>query len=137
MKILKTTKKLPVKLDDDELLERGKQLVENMRKVGVAEEEREAENKKRKGDIAFLEGITARLATSIRTGEEDRDVECEIRKNFSTSSVTIVRIDTGEVVDTRVMDAAERQEELYEPKLPREPVKGAGTDPFGEDSGQG
>lgn len=132
MKVLKTSKKLPVKLDDDELLERGKQLVDNMRKTAVAESEREAENKKRKGDIELLEGITARLAGVIQNGSEDRDVDCEIRKDFEHGVVTVVRLDTGEVVETRPMDAQERQEEMFESRKDRQPAKGKGGDPFGE-----
>jgi len=130
MKILKTTKRLPVKLSDDELLERGKQLVESMRKTAVAEAEREADNKKRKGDIALMEEVTSRLASIIRDGQEDREVECELRKDFEHSSVTTVRTDTGEIVDTRVMDNEERQEQMFERQTHREPAKGKGADPF-------
>jgi hypothetical protein len=130
MKVLKTTKRLSVKLDDDELLERGKQLVANMRKVAIAEEERKSEDKKRKGDIALLEGVTARLAGAISQGQEEREVECEIRKDYATNNVTVIRMDTGEVVENTPMDAADRQEQMFEQTSERAPTRGKGSDPF-------
>jgi hypothetical protein len=134
IKVTITTMRLPVKLDDEDLLTRGRQLVENMRKAAAAEEERKAEDKKRKGDIALLDEITAKFSLTISTGSEDRDVECEIRKDYVHGSVTTVRTDTGEVVDERVMRAEERQDAMtfIEPE-DREPVKGKGKDPFGKD----
>jgi predicted molibdopterin-dependent oxidoreductase YjgC len=132
VKVLKTTKKLPVKLNDDEMLERGKMLVENMRKTAVAEEERDKENKKRKGDIALLEGVTARIAETVRSGSEYREVECELRKDYERGTVATFRDDTGEQIDQRPMTAEERQEDMFEPKAPRHPAKGAGEDPFAE-----
>lgn len=134
IKVTMVTKKLPVKLDDDELLDRGRALVQNMRKTAEAEEAREAENKRRKGDIALLEGVTARLSTAISTGTEDKDVDCEERKDFIHGTVTIVRMDTGEVVDQRVMSAEERQEKMFADKPEqRDPAKGKGGDPFADD----
>lgn len=129
---MKTTKKLPVRLSDDEVIERGKQLVENIRKTGKAESEREAENKKRKAEIEALELITSKLVDIVEKGEEDRDVECELKKDFERGVVTVVRLDTGEVVETRPMTPDERQEEMFRPRKDRAPAKGKGGNPFGD-----
>lgn len=138
IKVSLVTKKLPVKLDDDELLERGRMLVENMRKTATAEAERKAENDRRKGDIELLEGVTSKISIAISTGTEDRDVECEQRKDYTHGTVTIVRMDTGELVDQRVMTADERQEKMFADKAePRDPAKGKGGDPFaGDEEGE-
>lgn len=135
VKVTITTMQLPVKLDDEELLDRGQQLVKNMRRVAAAEDARENENKKRKGEIALLEEITAKLSTTIAAGTEDRDVECEVRKDFRHGRVTTVRNDTGEIVDDRTMTAAERQETMRYPsdEEQRGPSKGKGGDPFADD----
>ena len=131
IKVTITSMRLPVKLNDDELLARGRQLVENMRKTAAAEEAREVENKKRKSEIELLEEVTARLGGSISSGSEEREVECEMRKDYIHGSVTTVRSDTGEVVDERVMTADERQEVMpFVPPAAREPAKGKGGDPF-------
>lgn len=138
IKVSMATKRLPVKLEDDDLLTRGRQLVENMRKTAQAEEAREVENKKRKGDIALLEEATALISAIISTGMEERDVDCEVRKDFIHGKVTTVRLDTGEVVDERVMSADERQEVMFEKESgpARDPAKGKGGDPFA-DGGEG
>jgi hypothetical protein len=157
IRVAPTTMRLPVKLNDDDLITRGKQLVENMRKTAMADEAREVENKKRKGDIALLGEVTAKLSTIVSSGTEDREVDCEVSKDFIHGKVTTVRMDTGEVVDERVMTAEERQDEFSfegatsadtrEPEErqdefsfegatsadTREPKKGKDGDPFGED----
>ena len=139
IKVTTAGRRLPVKLTDDELLARGRQLVENMRKTAVAEEAREAENKKRKGDIALLEEATGLLSAIISTGTEEREVECEIRKDFIHGKVTTVRMDTGEIIDERIMTADERQETMpFEDKgAKRDPSKGKGGDPFADDDSDG
>jgi hypothetical protein len=130
IKVTITSMRLPVKLNDDELLARGRQLVENMRKTAAAEEAREVENKKRKSEIELLEEVTARLGGSISSGSEEREVECELRKDYVHGNVTTVRSDTGEVVDERTMTADERQECMPFAPAPRDPAKGKGGDPF-------
>lgn len=135
VKVTVTTMRLPVKLDDEELLDRGQQLVKNMRKAAAAEEARDAENKKRKGEIAMLDEITAKLSGAIALGTEERDVECEVRKDYRHGRVTTVRTDTGEVVDERTMTAQERQETMpfsNDDADPRGPNKGKGGDPFAD-----
>jgi hypothetical protein len=134
IKVSAITKRLPVKLDDDVLLERGHQLVENMRKTATAEDEREKENKRRKSDIDLLEGVTSKLCAIISTGYEEREVDCEVRRDFKHGKVTTIRTDTGEVVDERTMTAEERQEMMpfAEKVESRDPAKGKGGDPFAD-----
>lgn len=81
-----------------------------------------------------LDDITAerkRLQRSAREGKEFRNVDCEIRYVFSASPprVETVRLDTGELIDTRAMSAAELQTLLpfQEPDV---------DDEFGEDPGE-
>ena len=130
IKVTITSMRLPVKLNDDDLLARGRQLVENMRKTAASEEAREVENKKRKSEIELLEEVTARISSTISSGSEEREVECELRKDYVHGSVTTVRSDTGEVVDERTMSADERQDVMAFAQPSREPAKGKGGDPF-------
>ena len=81
-------------------------------------------------EIELLEEVTARLGGSISSGSEEREVECELRKDYVHGNVTTVRSDTGEVVDERTMTADERQECMPFAPAPRDPAKGKGGDPF-------
>jgi hypothetical protein len=137
IKISITSQKLPVKLDDDTLLERGRQLVQNMRKVAAAEDAKKLENKRRDGEISLLEEVTSLLSAIISTGSEEREVECEVRRDYLRGKVTTLRSDTGEQIDERIMTADERQELMFAEKEARDPAKGKGGDPFGGDKGGG
>lgn len=53
----------------------------------------------------------AALKTEIDEGEERR-VECEELRDFATNTVRIVRLDTGEQIETRALTVDERQQEL-------------------------
>lgn len=52
------------------------------------------------------------LATKISTKKEYRQVEVEWVKHFEQNCATLIRLDTGEVVDTRPLTVEERQREL-------------------------
>ena len=47
-----------------------------------------------------------------RDGYEYRRTQCEIMRDFTAGMVTYVRMDTGEIAETRSMTADERQKEL-------------------------
>ena len=51
-------------------------------------------------------GIKARL---VRDKHEYRNVECDVFHNFTDCTITIIRKDTGETVETRKMTFAEKQ----------------------------
>jgi hypothetical protein len=109
-----TTRQLPVRLTDDELLVFGKKLVKSMRESATAEGARKSENDKRKAAIEKIEEETQRIAGVVQSGEEVRDVTCEVTKNFDSRTVTVTRTDTGEFVEERIMTEAERQESLFD-----------------------
>lgn len=50
-----------------------------------------------------------KLAYDVSMGTEEREVECVERPDYNAFLVRLVRKDTGEVVRTRPMTAAERQ----------------------------
>lgn len=53
----------------------------------------------------------AALKTEIDDGEERR-IECQEVKEFSTNSLRVIRMDTGEEIERRALTAEERQQEL-------------------------
>ncbi len=65
-----------------------------------------------KAQIAQLDAEISEKALQINNGYEYRNVECRMDKDYRLGSVTITRLDTGEVIRERPMTAEERQLEL-------------------------
>jgi len=53
-----------------------------------------------------------RLMVNVRDGVEMRSIDCELRLNYTKLTATLVRKDTGEVVEERPMTSEEKQMEL-------------------------
>ena len=130
---MKTTKRLPVQLNEDELRERGDALAGSVQQTAALVEEKKAQDAEINGKIKLSKEITRKLSGNIATKTEDREVECDQTKDFERGIVTTFRSDTGEQVDQRAMTAEERQEEMFQAKPDRVPVKGKGKKPFGKD----
>ena len=83
-----------------------------------------------KAQIAQLDAEISEKALQINNGYEYRNVECRMDKDYRLGSVTITRLDTGEVIRERPMTAEERQLELpggkkEKPLKTRSSAKGA------------
>lgn len=131
---MRTTQRLPVQLTDEELLDRSTALVDNIQKTAALEEEKKSVDADFKGKIKARAEVSRKLTEIISNRTEDREVECEVKKDFERGTVTTVRMDTGEVVETRPITADERQEELrFSARKERAPAKGRGGKPFGMD----
>jgi hypothetical protein len=132
---MKTTRKLPVQLTDDELQQRSQALVGNIKQTDALKEEKKTATSEFKARIGACNDVTKRLTEIISSGKEERDVECEMTKDYKGGTVTVVRLDTGEVVETRPMTADERQESMWTQKgEPRAPARGRGKKLPGMDS---
>jgi len=66
-----------------------------------------------KSKIALHEAELTSFAEKLRSGFEMRNVECEIEGDYKTGTVSIIRLDTGEIVRDRVMTNDERQKKLF------------------------
>ena len=62
-----------------------------------------------KEELEALDGRIGYLSRVVRNGEEHRDVECRWRYLFETSTKELIRMDTGEIVETVAITAEERQ----------------------------
>mgnify|MGYP001078115457 CR=1 FL=1 len=106
------TRSLLVPLTHDEYLDRARKLAAIDDELVVLETERKAALdgfKNRKGEV-----LTRKLAlnSAVRTGEEERDIDCEWQENFSQKCWQLVRLDTSEVVDTIAMTVDELQQKI-------------------------
>ena len=133
------TRRLPVKLTEDEITQRGRASAKFDRDRAALEETKKAANDEFKAKINACTESISKLSQSIMTGEEDRDVECVEERDYVRKVAELHRTDTGEVVEVRPLDASELQEKLF-PKAPeRKPggtkLPGMGGDEFGEGSG--
>jgi uncharacterized FlaG/YvyC family protein len=65
-----------------------------------------------KADIAKLDAEISETALQINNGYEYRNVECRMDKDYRLGTITVTRLDTGEVIRERPMTGEERQMKL-------------------------
>lgn len=111
---------LNVSLTETELAERGLELVTALDEESRLEAELKAFADKIKGDLKYLEQRITKLKTSIRAKTELREgIECRWFYNvegvqngapvIDPDAMTLVRLDTGKVVDIRRIPESDRQ----------------------------
>ena len=113
------TRLLLCKLSDKELAKAGVDLDANMSKIEGKEAEKKAAVDAIKADVELLEGITIKLRSILKSGGEEREVQCEETTDYRMGEVRVKRLDTGEVFQKRTMAQHEYQ-------LPLEAQKPAG-----------
>jgi hypothetical protein len=106
------TKSLPVKLTQDELLQKSRELAGTVQDYAT-EESRQTDIKAQlKARLTELDAKRTQLAIVVARQEEYRDVRCEVVADPRTLMAHITRDDTGEVVETRRLTETERQDVL-------------------------
>ncbi len=65
-----------------------------------------------KADMAKCDAQISEIAQQINNGYIYRNVDCRMEKNYRLGSVTITRLDTGEIIRERPMTSEERQMKL-------------------------
>lgn len=113
---------LPVKLTDAELLARGRESGELALAIQQVHDELAAAKIAAKEKLKVFGDRDRELDRQLRSGTEDRDVECELRFDFDAGIVRTVRLDTDEVVSERDVTDEERQSTLEQAlfKAPKE-----------------
>lgn len=105
-------RQLPCPLTDEEALDRGKALALARVAMRDAIDHRKAEAK-RLGELCELaEAEVDRLAMIVRDRREYRPIQCE--EVLRGRQVDVVRLDTGEVVQTRAATEADLQQPLFD-----------------------
>ena len=110
------TKRLPVKLTQDELIIKGRELAEMETTLSSLKEEKKESAKGFSQKVDSAQNKVGELAHVINTKEEYREVEVERVRDENEMKETVVRKDTGEVVSERLMTPAERQKVMQFPK---------------------
>lgn len=109
------TRTLPVLLTDRELLDRGESLALERFARNHCDAQRKAAAAGFKEQLEVFEAEIDRLAGIVREKAEPRPVECRNVRDVARGVVEVMRIDTAEIVESRVMTDLERQTRIFEP----------------------
>lgn len=111
-------RKLRCELTEDELKIRAASLADTVRTMRETQRARK-ENAKQFGDlIAGIEERQRELSDAIETGIEERLVACVVRLHHpNVATKTIIRLDTGELLEECAMTAEECQTRMF-PAMP-------------------
>ncbi len=103
---------LPCELTDEEKQSRGKYLADlEYAKVEI-ERSKKIAMERFKDELTVTELAIEKLVVVIRSGIEDREVECSWKTDWKTMLKSLTRLDTNEVVQTMTVPESDRQEEL-------------------------
>lgn len=130
----KITRDLPVKLTQDELAGVAKDIGRLNRERVKMEGEAKASAAQWKDRISGLDAQIADLADLADSGQRALPVACEERHDYRRGEVQVVRLDTGELLESRPMTPAERQATLPLEQAPATPPADAGGAPVGDDA---
>ena len=112
MKERMETRSLPCRLTDVEILERATHMSELVRELASAEDAKKEAASAAKAQIDKLDGELGAVAREVREKQAYRTVEVRREKDFSRNCEEVIRLDTEEVIETRILDPGERQVEL-------------------------
>ncbi len=105
---------LPVKLTEDEHLDRARSLGQQDKVCGDMEADQKEKRSEMRVELDGEKAERTRLAAIVRDGAEPRPVNVTIHGDFKGSLVYTVRNDTGELVSSRAMSRSERQIRLLD-----------------------
>jgi hypothetical protein len=115
----KKIRQLLCRLTAEELDAAVQDMVENVQEVNslkVQLDEAKAEwSETKKGlekQIEFHEKQLNKATGLVSTGEQAREVDCEAVFDYEHDKLTVTRLDTGEVIEERGLQATERQMHL-------------------------
>src|SRR5271170_1879099 len=112
-RITRETLNLRYDFTDTEKLEMGTKMASNNNELDDIDSEEAVFKSRIKERRAGLEQSIKHLSRSISRGFEFRNTPCALQYDSpQINEVTYVRMDTGEVAQTRAMTAEERQQEL-------------------------
>lgn len=103
---------LPVKLTREERAQASMRLSQAVDEIDETKRQLDTIKREFKDKDEKLQSEVRHLARKVRTGVEDRAVECEERANWANVTMELFRMDTGEMVNFRPMSREERQREM-------------------------
>lgn len=106
-------RQLPVKLTEKERMARAMSAAELQSDYNEIEERKKETTRSLGQQLKDLRKDIEKLQRAVRTGSEHQDVQIETRRNEDRRTIETVRLDTGEIIDSRPMTVEERQGKLF------------------------
>jgi len=106
--------KLPCRLTSTEKAHRADDLARQLARLDELRVQKAQAARVIGESIKDVEKTIAGLSEQVRTGVERREVELAERPDYALGIVHVYRTDTGEVVRTRGIEPAERQQALFD-----------------------
>lgn len=113
---MNTTRELPVKLSDEKKSRLGEELAHQLTERDLIRAEKRSAIADANERIKEIDQMVTKLTQSIETGSELREVKCLERVSPTNGSVEVVRLDTGEIVET--IHDPERAAKVAQAELP-------------------
>ena len=107
-----TQRLLPCKLTDAERLSRGSDLSQQLDELDIITTRLDAARRDAKEKSGGITAEIRRLRDAIRTGTEERTVECVWSIDWVTRTKHLHRIYTDEIIESRELSSAELQRDL-------------------------
>ena len=111
-KVSKFTQTLKVMLTQKEVAEASQKLAYAVQKLAGLEDERKAAASNFKRQIEEVQAQQARLSDIVASESDWKPVDCERVLDWDSKMVSVVRLDTGEMIENRAMYASELQQPL-------------------------
>lgn len=104
---------LPVKLTPDEVRVRATQAAEKQEEYCDVERRKKDLTRDLGQQLKTKRSEIETLLRAVRTGKEDQLVQVTTRRNEDRRTIETLRMDTGEIIDSRAMTVEERQGKLF------------------------
>ncbi len=99
-------------LTEEEKLQRAGKLAAKISEKRRLESELDFERKRIKKEIEKADREIYHLSEVVGNGKEKREVEVEMQRDFESKTFRVIRLDTGEIVDSRQLSESELQDDL-------------------------
>lgn len=106
---MKFSKTLDCKLTKHEWRSRAEEAAANHQKLLDMQAEHKVQKKAMKQAEDSLESRIRETLYAVRTGVEEREVECELVPDLRTDEMVVVRLDTGDEIERRPMTELEQK----------------------------
>lgn len=108
--------KLKVILTDKEIREAGSSLAMLYAQISTLEDDKKTSASDFKARIDAASAQATVQSNLIRNGYDYKDIDCEEIWDYDEKVVSVVRLDTGEQIRSRIMTAKELQQGLFPDK---------------------
>ena len=109
------TRRLPVNLNDRDVLDRGQKLAQAEHDLSSIELDKKSANDGFKKSIEAVSSRIGELAAAIRDRVEIQDVDVAVEDDSERMEHCVIRRDTGETVERYPFTEAEKQKRLFVP----------------------